>query len=211
MKNFFKVSLVAIVLMFASCDDGGEPTVFDDTLTVNVFSFNNGTTMSEVSGAKVLVYKSLQDAADEENLVTQGLTNEKGQFETSKNIVKGVNYFVTVEKDCQNNFISLFTGKESNYKSERTTDVSQLATISIDETGVVKLVNGNEFGVLVLLDNVEIGILKAVNVDEYDDVYLNLYAGSYNGLKLFNANTNEEISSSFIKTTCGGENDYILN
>ncbi|MCG8732206.1 hypothetical protein [Tenacibaculum finnmarkense] len=212
MNNFFKVSVVAIVLMFASCSDDA-PTVFDNTLTVNVFSFNNGTKMTEVYGAKVFVYKSLQDLADEENVVTQGLTDEKGQFETSKNIEKGVNYFVDIEKGCQNNYVDIFTGKESSYKSKRTTDSSQLATISIEETGTVKLVNGNEFDVLVLLDNVEVATLNAADIytGEYDDMYLTLHAGSYSGLKLVNTNTNEEMSSSSIKITCNEEKKYLLD
>ncbi|MCG8838610.1 hypothetical protein G1K37_09605 [Tenacibaculum dicentrarchi] len=205
MKNFLKLSVVAIGLMFASCDDGGEPVVFDDTLTVNVFSFNNGTTMSEVSGAKVFVYKSLQDSADEENLVTQGLTNEKGHFETSENIEKGVNYFVTVEKDCQNNYVDLITGNESNFKSKRTTDVSQLATISIKETGVVKLTNKNYFGVLVFLDDVNINSIAVDGV-----LYLNLPTDIVNGLKLVNADTNKEISTFGIKSACGETKEYIL-
>ncbi|WP_233860869.1 hypothetical protein [Tenacibaculum piscium] len=203
MKNFLKLSVVAIGLMFASCDDGGEPTVFDDTLTVHVLKYG---TFDNVSGAKVLVYKSLQNLADEENLVTQGLTDEKGHFETSENIEKGVNYFIDIEKGCQNNYVDILTGEENGYKSKRNTDVAQLVVTSIKETGTVKLTNKNYFGVLVFLNDVAVG---SIAIDE--EFYLDhLPTHIVNGLKLVNTDTNEEISTFGIKSVCGETKEYIL-
>ncbi|WP_233885842.1 hypothetical protein [Tenacibaculum piscium] len=212
MKNFLKVSLVAMVLMFASCSSDDEPVKVTPRIKIEVVNStlepNSG---QPVDGAVVLIFDTDNF---ESKPIAQGLTGADGTITFEKNIVFDNEYYIDVEKGCRNNYSSLIHsevfGSDGDFKvkASRLEEIEySTQQIRIEETGTVVVKNISEAGYLITYLNKAYKTIASNETIILDYYPVNRVLSPYT---FINVDNNEELDKYYIKTTCGGENEYFI-
>ncbi|MCG8805883.1 hypothetical protein G1K75_09460 [Tenacibaculum finnmarkense] len=204
MKNFLKLSVVAIGLMFASCssddDVSRSPKIKISVVGGDPLSIYYA---KPINNATVLVF----DSKDfEKNPIAKGVTNEAGIIEFTKDIVFDKEYYIDVNKDCINNYNSLIYGIEEVTIVAKDFDDIELSTLDVrvKETGTVILTNNSANGYLIKLLDKAVGTITIGETMTFD--YFPVNSSYY---KIINLDTNEELKLEKL-AICGDTKEYVL-
>lgn len=208
------ITTIAISLLLSSCSNNNEEVTTKAEFTVFVTNdaIENLYPNSTIANASVLVYETIDDLKNNQNLFASGSTNENGELIFSENVEFNKSYYLEVFKSCSSNYFSISINDEANYKVTpvKSSDGEiNYFNINLNETGAVQINNNITDDLIIKIHNVEYGKILVNGSTTFD--YFPTSNIFYNSFELINEATLENYSNDEIKAFCGEIREYNIN